>query len=89
WRKAQGRRLVLLTTAGERHYCDFDYQVNDCLMFGRESSGVSDQVHESADERLTIPMVEGGRSLNVAVSAAMVAGEALRQTRSLSFGINL
>lgn len=82
WREEQGRRLVLLTTSSERSYCDFDYQINDCLLFGRESSGVTEQVHKSADECLTIPMVEAGRSLNVAVSVAMVAGEALRQTRS-------
>ena len=53
------------------------------LLFGRESAGVPDAVHAAADVRLRIPMREGMRSLNVAMAAAMVAGEALRQTGRL------
>lgn len=81
WRAEQGRRLILLTTESESSYCDFEFRADDCLLFGRESSGVTNDIHDAADERLTIPMVEAGRSLNVAVSVAMVTGEALRQTR--------
>lgn len=82
WRRAQDRRLVLLTTAASGSYAEFAFAQNDLLMLGRESAGVPADVHECADARLTIPMAEGMRSLNVAVSAAMVLGEALRQTGS-------
>jgi tRNA (cytidine/uridine-2'-O-)-methyltransferase len=73
-------RLVLLTTkAAEPHY-DFAFAADDTLLFGRESAGVPDTVHECADARITIPLRPGLRSLNVAVAAAMALGEALRQT---------
>ncbi len=81
WRQEQSRRLVLLTTKSEKAYTDFSFKANDCLLFGRESGGVPDTVHTTAEEenRLTIPMSEQGRSLNVAISVAMVTGEAMRQ----------
>lgn len=79
WRRAEGRRLVLMTTAGALPYSDFVYRKGDVLMAGRESAGVPDQVHACADGRIVIPMRPGLRSLNVAVATAMVAGEALRQ----------
>ncbi|NDW03052.1 tRNA (cytidine(34)-2'-O)-methyltransferase [Jiella pacifica] len=72
-------RLVLLTTKSETAYTDFAFRPSDRLLFGRESAGVPDAVHEHADARLTIPMAEGARSLNLAVSAGIVAAEALRQ----------
>lgn len=84
WRKAQGRRLLLFTTKGTFPYTDFGYSLGDVLLFGRESSGVPDAVHEAADERLTIPMPGGGRSLNLAMAVAMAAGEALRQRAGVS-----
>lgn len=80
WRSREGKRLLLLTTKAASPFTGFSFQPGDVLMMGRESSGVPDSVHERADARLTIPMAEGMRSLNVAVSAAMVLGEALRQT---------
>lgn len=73
-------RLVLLTTRAERCYLDFAFQPSDILLLGRESAGVPDHVHDAADARIAIPMRPGLRSLNVAVAAAMVLGEALRQT---------
>jgi tRNA (cytidine/uridine-2'-O-)-methyltransferase len=79
-RRSAGRRLVLLTTRATLGYCDFVFSPDDVLMLGRESAGVPDAVHEAADARITIPMAQGLRSLNVAVAAAMVLGEALRQT---------
>lgn len=80
-RQGAARRLVLLTTKAETNYTDFAFSAQDTLLFGRESAGVPDGLHEAADARLTIPMQPGARSLNLAVSAAMVAGEALRQLR--------
>ena len=79
WRKEQGCRLVLFTTTATQSYLDFAYRGDDVLLFGRESAGVPQEVHEAADARLVIPMRPGLRSLNVAMAAAMAAGEALRQ----------
>ena len=79
WRRAEQLRLVLFTTRATTSYLAHRYG-NDVLLFGRESSGVPDQVHAAADARLTIPMRPGLRSLNVAMACAMVVGEALRQT---------
>lgn len=75
-----GARLLLLTTRAEMAYTRFPFGADDVLLVGRESAGVPDEVHAAADARLRIPMVAGARSLNVAVAAAMVLGEALRQT---------
>jgi len=80
WRAQSGRRLVLTTTKGALSYTDFGFRSGDLILMGRESAGVPEAVHEAADERVTIPMVAGMRSLNVATAAAMVLGEALRQT---------
>ena len=77
-----GRRLILLTTKGDTAYPDFAFRPDDVLMVGRESAGVPPEVAEAADARLVIPLKAGLRSLNVAVAASMVLGEALRQTGS-------
>jgi len=79
WRRGEGRRLILFTTKAEQPYTGFDFAGADILLFGRESAGVPEHVHDGADARLTIPMPGGGRSLNVALAAAMAAGEAMRQ----------
>ncbi|MDH3235953.1 MAG: tRNA (cytidine(34)-2'-O)-methyltransferase [Alphaproteobacteria bacterium] len=76
-------RLVLLTTAAEIAYQDFRFAPDDVLLCGRESAGVPDRVHETADARIRVPMAHGARSLNVAMAAAIVLGEALRQTGQL------
>lgn len=78
-RKA-GPRLVLLTTKSAEPYMGFAFRPDDILLLGRETAGVPPEVHEAADARITIPMAPPARSLNVAVAAAMVLGEALRQT---------
>ena len=80
WRNRQGHRLILFTTAATASYLDYRYRPDDILLFGRESAGVPNEVHDAADARLRIPIREGLRSLNVAVAAALAAGEALRQT---------
>ncbi|MDX1484122.1 MAG: tRNA (cytidine(34)-2'-O)-methyltransferase [Alphaproteobacteria bacterium] len=73
-------RLLLLTTKGDTDYRDAEYGAGDILVLGRESAGVPDFVHDAARLRLTIPLAAGMRSLNVATAAALVLGEALRQT---------
>src|SRR6478736_585681 len=83
WRRRQGLSLVLLTTAAERSYLDHTFRNDQVLLFGRESAGVPESVHKAANARLRVPMRPGMRSLNVAMVAAIVAGEALRQTGAL------
>ena len=78
-RRAAGRRLVLLTTQADLAYTQVSFRPDDAILFGRESAGVPPSVHDAADLRATIPMQPGARSLNLAVSVAMVAGEMLRQ----------
>lgn len=80
WRRASAYRLILFTTKGASSYLDFRFAADDVLLFGRESAGVPEAVHAAADARLLIPMRAGMRSLNVAMAAALAAGEALRQT---------
>jgi tRNA (cytidine/uridine-2'-O-)-methyltransferase len=82
WRAAGRHRLLLFTTRAATDYRDFRYQRSDILLFGRESAGVTEAVVEAADARLVIPIAPGLRSLNVAMTAAMAAGEALRQLRN-------
>jgi tRNA (cytidine/uridine-2'-O-)-methyltransferase len=73
-------RLLLFTTRGAAPFHQFQYRSDDVLLFGRESAGVPDEVHQAADVRLFIPLVAGARSLNLVNAAAMALGEALRQT---------
>jgi tRNA (cytidine/uridine-2'-O-)-methyltransferase len=70
----------LVTTKGAADFPNVAFQANDILLFGRESAGVPDEVHQAADLRLRVPLQKGARSLNVALAAAMVVSEALRQT---------
>jgi tRNA (cytidine/uridine-2'-O-)-methyltransferase len=80
WRQSEGLRLLLFTTASETSYLDCAFQAGDILMFGRESAGAPQAVHQAADLRLKVPMRPNLRSINVAMTAAMALGEALRQT---------
>ena len=73
-------RLVLLTTRAETRLYDFAFRADDILLFGRESAGVPEEVHDRADARVVIPMRAGLRSLNLSMSAAITLSEALRQT---------
>ncbi len=79
-RRLRSSRIVLLTTRGSQSYTDFAFRPSDTLLLGRESAGVPECIHEAADGRVRVPMRPSLRSLNVAVAAAMVLGEALRQT---------
>ncbi|MFL5161453.1 MAG: tRNA (cytidine(34)-2'-O)-methyltransferase, partial [Microvirga sp.] len=82
WRQEAKGRLILTTTKGAVPYADFAYRPDDIILVGRESAGVPEEVHQTADARIIIPMQPGMRSLNVAVTAAMILGEALRQTNT-------
>ncbi len=81
---ARPDRIVLLTTRGDTRYTQQRYRRDDTLMVGRETAGVPDAVHRAAAARVVVPMRRGLRSLNVALAAAIVLGEALRQTEGFS-----
>jgi|SRR4051794_11156667 tRNA (cytidine/uridine-2'-O-)-methyltransferase len=81
WRHEHSARLILLTTRASAAYTEFAYAQGDILLVGRESAGVPQEVQDAADARVVVPMQPGLRSLNVAIAAAMVVGEALRQIR--------
>ena len=78
-----GGRLVLLTTKAEQSLTSFQFQPDECLLVGRESAGVPDDVHAAADVRLRIPLMAGARSLNVAMAGGIALWEALKQTDAL------
>jgi tRNA (cytidine/uridine-2'-O-)-methyltransferase len=80
----KGSRLILLTTKAETAYHNILYQDSDVILAGRESAGAPEEVHDAVNLRVRIPMRPELRSLNVAVSIAMVLGEALRQTSGFS-----
>jgi tRNA (cytidine/uridine-2'-O-)-methyltransferase len=80
WRRKAGAPLVLFTTRASACYFEHAFRPDELLLFGRESSGVPEEVHRAAEARVRIPMHPGMRSLNVAVACAMGIGEALRQT---------
>lgn len=74
-----GGELTALTTQAAACYTDHSFNERSVLLLGRETAGLPDEVHTACDARVVIPMRPGKRSLNVAVAAAMVTGEALRQ----------
>ena len=77
----KNQRIVLMTTKTSTSYLDFAFRNDDILLAGSESAGVPDYVHNAADARITIPMQNGQRSLNIVNATSMILGEALRQTR--------
>ncbi len=84
WRLGATRRLVLLTTKASQSAYGVDYTARDILLLGRESVGVPEHIAETADLRVRIPMRPGLRSINVALSATLIIGEAKRQTDGFS-----
>ena len=81
--KPESGRLVLFTTQGATHMTNFKFQANDRLIFGRESAGAPQDVHDAAAARVIIPIAKGARSFNLATSVAIATYEALRQTAGL------
>ena len=79
WSKKNNFRLILLTTKSKKKYTEYQFKNNDILLFGRESAGVPQNIHDIVDEQLTIPMKKNLRSINVSSSVALVVGEACRQ----------
>jgi|TARA_B110000090_G_scaffold15912_1_gene15964 tRNA (cytidine/uridine-2'-O-)-methyltransferase len=80
FKSKEGQRVILLTTKSAESYATFKFENSDTLLFGRESAGVPDQVHNLIKYRLKIPMMSNKRSLNIASSVAIILSENLRQT---------
>ena len=80
FKSKKGQRVILLTTKSAQSYATFKFESNDTLLFGRESAGVPDLIHNSIKYRLKIPMINNKRSLNIASSVAIILAENLRQT---------
>ena len=76
----KNERIILMTTRASISYTKFKFEVNDTILFGRESAGVPDSIHNIIKDRLKIPMKENKRSLNIASSVAIVLAESLKQT---------
>ena len=76
----KNHRIVLMTTKASVSYTKFNFNKDDTILFGRESAGVPENIHQSINNRLKIPMNENARSLNIASSVAIVLAESLRQT---------
>ena len=82
-KKNKNKRLVLMTTKAKKFYHRFKFKKNDMLLFGRESAGVPERLHKTIKNKIKIPMNKKTRSLNVAMSVAIISGEALRQNKLL------
>ncbi len=83
WSHENKFRIILMTTKAKQSLYKFKFHSSDILLFGRESAGVPDNIHNIVDQRLTIPMKEGVRSINLSSSVALVIGEGLRQTNRI------
>ena len=82
-KKNKNKRLVLMTTKAKKHYHKFKFKKNDMMLFGRESAGVPENLHKTIKNRIKVPMNKKTRSLNVAMSVAIISAEALRQNNLL------
>ena len=83
WSLEKKYRLILMTTKARQSFYEFEFHSSDILLFGRESAGVPDNIHQLVNHRLTIPMKKGVRSINLSSSVALVLGEGLRQTNNI------
>ena len=81
--KNKKKRIVLMTTKAKKNYNKFKFKKDDILLFGRESAGVPENLHKTIKNKLKIPMNKKTRSLNVAMSVAIISAEALRQNNLL------
>ena len=82
-KKNKDKRIVLMTTKAKKHYHKFRFKKNDMMLFGRESAGVPENLHKTIKNRIKVPMNKKTRSLNVAISVAIISAEALRQNNLL------
>ena len=81
--KNKKKRIILMTTKAKKYYHKFKFKKDDILLFGRESAGVPNNLHKTIKDKIKIPMNKNTRSLNVAMSVAIISAEALRQNNLL------
>ena len=81
--KNKKKRIVLMTTKAKKFYHNFNFKKNDILLFGRESAGVPESLHKTINDKVKVPIDKKTRSLNVAMSVAIISAEALRQNNLL------
>ena len=81
--KNKKKRIILMTTKAKKHYHKFKFKKNDILLFGRESAGVPEILHKTIKNKVRVPINKNTRSLNVAMSVAIISAEALRQNNLL------
>ena len=82
----KNQRVILMTTKGSLSYTSFKFKIDDTILFGRESAGVPEKIHNLVNERLKIPMMNNKRSLNIASSVAIILSENLRQNKFVNHG---
>ena len=82
-KRNKDKRIVLMTTKAKKHYHKFKFKKNDMMLFGRESAGVPESLHKTIKNKVKVPMSKKTRSLNVAISVAIISAEALRQNNLL------
>jgi len=82
----KNQRVILMTTKGSLSYTSFKFKIDDTILFGRESAGVPEKIHNLVNERLKIPMMNNKRSLNIASSVAIILSESLRQNKFVNHG---
>ena len=80
--KKKNERIILVTTKAANSYTEFTFKINDTVLFGRESAGVPNKVHELINEKIKIPMKKNKRSLNLATSVGIVLAEQVRQLKN-------
>ena len=81
FKSKKDQRIILMTTKASKSYTKFEFDINDTILFGRESAGVPEKVHKLLNNRLKIPMKNNKRSLNIAASVAIILAECLKQTK--------
>ena len=77
----KNQRVILITTKADNFYTDFNFKINDTLLFGRESAGVPSKIHKIVKKKLKIPMLKNKRSLNLATSVGILLSEQIRQLK--------
>ena len=82
-KRNKDKRIVLMTTKAKKYYHKFKFKKNDMMLFGRESAGVPENLHKTIKNRIKVPMNKKTRSINVAMSVAIISAEALRQNNLL------
>ena len=79
FRSKENQRIILMTTKASISYTSFKFHKDDTILFGRESAGVPEKIHENTKIRLKIPMKNNKRSLNIASSVSIILAESLKQ----------